>query len=972
MPKEIDHSSEDFDEIREFIDRKRSNGLSWEAFPKETQEAEDYVKERIADHDFSAKATGPVFLAILQAAIRCEKEQEEAKQQILSDKLAATLSEHEEAAFKLPSKKGLYWQIYRSNIEERFTKEDLLILEQCIFSAAKALRPATQQARSCDRFKGLIVGNVQSGKTGHIGGLMAMAAHRRFNLIIVISGTILSLRKQTEARLFSDLLPKPGKANKTNWKPLEINELKSGRVRVDYKLGVDNSFAQRNFIVSLKHSKWLNGIAEWLEDSANALSKLNILIIDDEADQAGINTKALVNERTAVNQAILRLLKLKACSVHYMGYTATPNANILNEPPGPDSLYPSDFITSLPASNCYFGPKEIFGIDGLGEEESAGLDIVRDVAIEHIAQLRQLQSGRGRASLPASLQEALVWFLCASSARRAIVAESNGRLKHAPTSMLIHTSQRISEHEALADAVSKWLSSRTTSELVALCKKRWDDETQRFAKTKFARQYPAYSRIKNVPDYPTFSQIQQHIIRLLEQKPDHLDLVVDDGKSAAKPAWRENKVHICIDNSKPRGIDSGLKHARLLYPREADQVKHPTSFIVIGGATLSRGLTIEGLVSTYFLRSSSLEDSLMQMGRWFGYRVGYELLPRIWMTRNTRRKFRHMALAEMHLRESLKDLMATNACKPADYRLSVLSHPNYSWLRPTARNKMSAAEFAEVSFVGTNNQTVVFENRAEWLRHNLNVAKQFLGSLGPPFSHTGKCAVWRSVPTEQIAAVVNRMNFSEHARTFNNKKCFVDWLSKYAERRRADGLTDGWSVIAAGIRDPNAVTWDITRDVSVKKVTRSRLAREDIDDSFSVGTLLDQADMFADFQKPPPTGGTLSKQEVDKKRREEFNNDPPPQLIFYCIDKNSRPRGGEVGTSRVDLCAVEDVVGVCVLVPGSRGELDVNKVTVKRDDMDADDIAPDFTDAPADTKVAGRRKPASSVKSKVAGGGRSK
>jgi hypothetical protein len=345
----------------------------------------------------------------------------------------------------------------------------------------------------------------------------------------------------------------------------------------------------------------------------------------------------------------------------------------------------------------------------------------------------------------------------------------------------------------------------------------------------------------------------------------------------------------------------------------------------------------------------------MQMGRWFGYRVGYELLPRIWMTRNTRRKFRHMALAEMHLRESLKDLEVTD-CKTADYRLSVLSHPNYGWLRPTAKNRMAGAEFAEVSFVGTNNQTVVFENQADWLRHNLVLAKNFLTSLGVPSNKTAKNAVWRSVATAKVAGFIEQMKFSEHAKTFNIKKCFVEWLKKYSEKRREDGLSDGWSVIAAGIQDPKAPSWRISSTLSVKKVTRSRLAREDIDQSFSIGTLLDQADQFADFKKPSKGRETLRKQILDEKRRDEFNGDPPPQLIIYCIDKDSKPRTGERGTSRADLRAVEDVVGVCVLVPGSRGKLDNNKVTVKRDRSDAVDVIPDINDSGAPTPRAARKK----------------
>ncbi len=948
-----DYSSEEFDDVRDYIEKKVKNGQPWEGFPTQGAKASAFVRERISEFDFPKSVTMEIWKKILESAKQNAKEQQEIRKMVKEDSEAGTLSAHEEKTFRIPTKKGGYWQVYRKNIESRFTKEDLLVLENSVYQTAKALRPGTQDVCQITPLKGLVIGHVQSGKTGHMGGLMAMAAHRRFNLIIVISGTILNLRKQTELRLYEDLMPPVGIATKTNWKALTIQETRSGnssRVRVNHQLGVDNDFEQRNFIVSLKHTSWLNGIADWLEEARTALPKLNILIIDDEADQAGVNSKAYREERTAINKALLRLVQLKACSVNYVGYTATPAANILNEPPGKDSLYPEDYITSLPASKCYFGSKEIFGVEGTPHQ---GMDIVRFIPDQDKAGVAHLQDGTAQSAMPQSLKKSLLWFFCAAAAKRVLVKKSKGALKHGPTSMLIHTSQRIMDHQLMADSIATWLKKRGTTKIIEDCKLLWAEETKKFTATDFHAQYPGYSRKKSVQGYPTFSEIKPHISNMLSDV-DHIELVIPDPgrpNSHLKPAWKEKKIHLCIDNSAPSGPDTVLKNTRLLYPDKYDKIDYPTAFLVIGGATLSRGLTIEGLISTYFLRSSTLEDSLMQMGRWFGYRVGYELLPRLWMTQVTHRKFRHMAQAEMDLRESLKELEALGISKASEYRLTVLSHPNFSWLRPTAKRKMTHFTYTEMDFAGTNNQTVIFENKKDWLKNNITVTEEFLKRLNKPsIVRNGRSVVWKGVGTKEIIQYIKEMTFSERARAFNNKKLYLEWMSKYRAERSKEGKSDNWSVIIAGIADSQLGKWGVFKGAHVHKVARSRIEKETEGETFSIGTLLGQADRFEDFPTPPKSQKPLSKAQVEALRGEAFEGDAPPQIIIYRISKDSKARvtkakGATTESGRADLDVVEDVIGICVLIPGDRRTSKGNRITVSRTDEELDPDKPDIDDS---------------------------
>ena len=302
-------------------------------------------------------------------------------------------------------------------------------------------------------------------------------------------------------------------------------------------------------------------------------------MIDDECDQASINSAGGELDVTAINRRIRELLSLLP-TVTYVGYTATPFANVLINPyrvdgQELDDLYPRDFITALPRPDSYFGTERLFGVtpsdpDDVQPEEE-GLDMIRDVPTEEEA-LLQPQSRQERNSfqpvMTNSLQTAILYFLASCAARR---ARGDGA-KH--MTMLVHTSAYIIAHERVASLIHGWVDVNR--------KKIVDQESDlgQCIRAVWTSEAPA------VP---------------VEQLFEHLQAVLDI-------------IEFPVEN--------GASDDRIDYTGE------PKTYIVVGGSILARGLTLEGLTVSYFLRTANQYDTLLQMGRWFGYRHRYEDSPR--------------------------------------------------------------------------------------------------------------------------------------------------------------------------------------------------------------------------------------------------------------------------------------------------------------------------------------------------------
>ena len=290
-------------------------------------------------------------------------------------------------------------------------------------------------------------------------------------------------------------------------------------------------------------------------------------------------------------------------------------------------------------------------------------------------------------------------------------------------------------------------------------------------------------------------------------------------------------IHLCIDNCTNNGITSDGMKVRLAYPDSANMPCPAPAFIVIGGATLSRGLTIEGLISTFFLRSVGQADTLMQMGRWFGYRKKYELLPRLWITDKTRQQFVFLAALDQELRDEIQYMDLTGR-SPSEYGPKVKNTPKVSFIRITAKNRMQAATESTMDYSGASNQTYLFDNNAEILKKNIILTEDFIKGLGNESRPAGKNyfshnAIWKNISFAYIRNYIENFKFCSRLQVFDNTRPLLDWLEKVT----GEGKLGNWNVIVAGKKSSGNGTWPLPDGQIINKVNQrvNELASESAD-----------------------------------------------------------------------------------------------------------------------------------------------
>lgn len=658
---------------------------------------------------------------------------------------------------------------------------------------------------------------------------------------------------------------------------------------------------------------------QWLQTDYNKQKQMRILVIDDEADQAGINTSSVFTdaERRKVNQYICDIVngnteKHRPCNskylaMNYIGYTATPYANVLNEAKE-ESLYPRSFIATLGVSKEYFGPQQIFGVTG-GDYD--GLDIVRIISDENVRKIEKIHNGKCSA-IPETLINALCWFINGVACMRYW-----GYRK--PVSMLIHTSQRTDDHKKIADSIMMWYSSHPKEEILDCCRRVWQSETKKMGKSKFREQYPDYGiEDEKIKNYPDFSDICDGVEILISDKPTHIELG-DDGD-----LHYTSGIHLCIDNCKNNGINEDGMYMRLAYPNEANMPDAAPAFIVIGGATLSRGLTLEGLISTYFLRSVKCADTLMQMGRWFGYRQGYELIPRIWITAKTKKQFRFLSDLDQELRDEIYNMDITGKI-PANYGPRIKNTPNYSFIRITAKNRMQSAQDTDMDYSGSFNQTYLFDRDYDKLHENLISTYDFLAALGNAEEcksinkkHAGGTRIWRKVDFDVIRDYLKKYHFNNRMHFANNIDGIIQWIQEITEA----GKLGKWNVILSTRGEKNQGVWESPVG-KIPKVKRSQKVKSVGKDYIDIGALRNPKDIIADIDLSDPSTGSEVAEKLKhftsgqaKSIRNIAGLETIPQLIIYIIDKNSKKKSDS--ETREDIDSPEDIAGLCLNIPGGQ------------------------------------------------------
>ena len=556
-----------------------------------------------------------------------------------------------------------YWDRYKKHLQRNGLPHDVITTTDEITDRIleRLGNPALKE--SWDR-RGMVVGHVQSGKTANYTGLICKAADAGYRLIIVIAGIHNNLRNQTQARLDEGFRGR--ETGRRDSKGKKVNQLIGAGIFDGRKIPVsltttladfhkktasDNtseidSYRVPVFLVIKKNHSTLTNLLDWLKDSSarrdDQMIDQPMLLIDDEADNASINTKYSKQEITKINGQIRDLLNLfhRSC---YVGYTATPFANIFVDPDQYDDalkedLFPKHFIVGLDAPSNYFGPKKIF-IDGIPDEDNPiWLRSIRDN--EDILPIRH-RIDHNVTELPKSLRKALRVFLIS----RAIMNLRGRESEHC--SMLVNASRFTRVQGVLRNRIHEYLtiildSLRVNATLGA------DGLMDPHIKELHETWASEYSESE-----ADWGRIQKSILSAV---------------AAAK---------VVEVNSRANGLD---------YDSESSIGQ---TVIAIGGFSLSRGLTLEGLTVTWFLRNTMMYDTLMQMGRWFGYRQGYEDLCRIWMPPEAIDWYAHIAEASEELHLELKKMQKAKRT-PSDFGLAVRSHP--ASLQVTARNKMGSGQ----------------------------------------------------------------------------------------------------------------------------------------------------------------------------------------------------------------------------------------------------------------------------------------
>ncbi|MFI6489452.1 Z1 domain-containing protein [Streptomyces sp. NPDC050564] len=699
--------------------------------------------------------------------------------------------------------------------------------------------------------RGLVVGYVQSGKTTNFTSVMAKAADRGYKLFIVLAGIHNGLRRQTQARLVQQLV----EPNPSMWSQLTgLDKDFTPQENPASYFGKSNK--TRVLCVVKKNATVLRKLARWLEKASDYLEDCPALIIDDEADQATVATKS-------INPLILDIMSSLPRSA-YVGYTASPFANLLIDPSAED-LYPQDFVVNLPKPQGHFGTEVLFGryaLDGEDPEQvDDGYDMIRSIPEDDVPCVRPETRADVEGFEPViteTLRKAVEYFWLVTAARRV------RRTGNPHSTMLIHTSVNTSVHNSFERPL-KHLRDRSARSLkdaafLAQLRDLWERETNRVPAEDFGEAKVPFEEL--VPELP--------------QVLDNCRVIMDNSSS-------EDRL---------------------------DYENGPVVAIAVGGNTLSRGLTLEGLSVSYFVRAVSAYDTLLQMGRWFGFRNGYADLPRIWMTDELSEWFRHLATVETEMRRDI-DIYMTEDETPLTFAVRLRTHPA---LRVTAAAKMRDAVTAASSYGGKRIQTHYFHTNGDWLRGNIDAARALVSaSITNAIRVEERSAegryVFRDVPHEIVTEFLSTYRFHEKSPE-NDADLIIDYIRK---RVATVGSLGRWNVAIVGNPRGRGADFTFARGVTVGRNIRARIGDNPDPDFADIKTLMSRRDAAVDLDGD---AAKLNEKGIKDMRRAKLPD--TGLLVLYPIDKLSEPSPSK--KLRASLNAEEHVIGVGLVFPEPRDQ----------------------------------------------------
>lgn len=773
----------------------------------------------------------------------------------LQPELANVISEKDEPWYRPTWFPGSgNWKRYRQVLVEKGLDEKLVI--DVIDNTTTRILCELSNPSSFEDFQtyGLVLGYVQSGKTANYTGLIAKAVDSGYDFVIVLAGLHNNLRLQTQHRLDRELtgvdhenipgvkveLPPP----EASWLSLTLDD--DFNVQGNARHTVSSSrpvyaVMKKNVVVMEKFLAWLEGAGE------TVLERKKLLLIDDEADHATVNTGSGQNtdddqysideyddyditpgdlDPSRTNECIRKILKLFN-KRSYVGYTATPFANVLIDPYEHDSelgptLYPRDFIISLPKPRGYIGAEDMFPED-LNPSSLEGQ--VRIIPSEQSERIRNTTEPEGLPSeycgIESSLRDAMLDYILTGCVK---IHRGHKNFHH---SMLIHIHHMKEVQNWLAEKVNQLWNvmynylrySNQNSELIDDLETRWSEHFQ----------------LKNEKTVETWEQLRSHLNYFAER------VVIRE-----------------INSDNPNGDLDYHNHSNGLF------------VIAVGGNKLSRGLTLEGLTISYFVRPTKMYDSLLQMGRWFGFRPDYGDLVRLYLTAELLEWFSWLAHVERQIRVDIERYDRLNK-SPLDLAVRIQTHPQ---LYVTSRLKMRSSREIRVGWDGQTAQTLYFNyDDVNKLRQNLKIGSDFVSHLSTiaEMRRVDSHYIWSNIEAKNILQFIDSINLPDHP-TFDRKN-----MSKYIENRVNDDELNSWNVALISLKSKNRSMVELG-GLQVNTVLRSRsMGTQKIPD------LVDSKHWSIDLEGHPEkyeseTGYYPKKLMLDKRNKDQG------LLLIYVLD----------------------------------------------------------------------------------------
>lgn len=794
-----------------------------------------------------------------------------------------------------------HWNYYKKLIltdKTAASKERFLKLDKETNGILKLIEsPRRDGAWDC---RGLVVGDVQAGKTSNYTGLIAKAIDVGYKVIIILAGSTNDLRIQTQERIDEGILgyssDKSGNNGIIATPPMQGKTVQT-HTNQSQKGDYSKNYTAKNFrgddchlyVVKKNGSILRNLLMDFLNqqeiEQTNIIKDVPLLLIDDEADYASPNTKTntLIDpltkeifdeadiDPTCINRYIRAILSCFEKSV-YIGYTATPYANIFELPNhgkettyddhkinktikiGED-LFPRNFIYKLDTPKNYIGIEKVFGTES-SEDDALPVVIKVDEEFHNDFAFIKQKTGKLKQVIkdnPKSLKHAINVFIISSIIKKL----RNAKPIH--NTMLVHIDRLVSKQEDTKNWVASYLSS--IKELFTIEPKEKQDlyllELEQIWKDEFKSKY------KEIHDKISEEVADFEWIDIEKLIPEFIS-------------------DLCCKTVNGKTLDA------------LDYKNHPKGLnvIAIGGDKLARGLTLEGLTISYFIRNAGAYDTLTQMGRWFGYRDKYVDVCRLYLTSSTYNNFREISFAIHDLNNQFFDL-SENKKTPKDFGLRVIINPQ-SKLLVTARNKSKNAIKHTVSFSASPIPTAYLPNDYTINQKNMQVIKDFIQELG---HETGRASSVRNERSEEKNVYWKDVSSSLIIKYFLQSNFFIDkqnsWftLSDIAEfviKGNQNNEIKNWTVVLVN-GEETEYSLPLNNDI---KIVPSKRKIEPYTDGQTYYEL---------WRRRIPTGTNecfdLSQEQYDKalsqtneKRKrvgKDRTNVPSPHYIRFNRDKNN-------------------------------------------------------------------------------------